>query len=880
MKAGNRRPLGYATRRTGVLGLILAMGLLTIAPAHGLEWGRSTTPGDVAVAAQGIDDPVCDLAAALTANARPQDALQVIDAYRAGSLTQRNACPVEYAKAQARTELATFLAGLSEEDFSTAMAVTGAHALSLSVREVCGADAQTNQADVVKACDQAVEPPTADTRTWSQRLGAGLTSLTTEWVPPLESVALSLLAFLAVVYLLALLGTRGFRPDSRILVGVHRSRGRWLAGTLLVLAGAAALFVHVTTSIPPDDRVMFPPLALLLAALTLGAAYGLAALMGSAFRLSVTATGADGKEKPDAVAHVIGLLNEMGADAPRGAEYPRGTDVTALKDAVFSALPTGNVAKIVVGIAGVFLPRAPWDVAIDDESADRHSVVIRRNGRSVFAAIVDRDLLGLRVPVNGRDGKPLKTPDGKDVLPDLHRATAAIVLSALRKPHGLSGLGGGTDWRSIALQAIATTDLEHTPEAAVGLLARAVHHDANNLAARLTLLRFRFRKSTTASELELYERELRDLVSRFQGVLDRGSVLRPAGASAIDEPAELSIEDARLLLQRARLNLVVALVNGAFAADAAHPDEGKLSEARQTAGLIVDSAVAAPEAVSMGIDAELRQLEASIVSNAQILSRVGLSELPFKATTALEHYQAGCHFATAPPAELSPETVRHHLSERIRHARREGLRGLRRPVLHRLRRRVVEDLQAESLRDQARTAINHFRLADSDPENAAWRTRDPQLALFRRTDAYREAFPRADADFFSLPGYEAFAETLKRLGMTDVEAMTAQDPVRLASLLRAPQPVAARMVAISQLAARVPAPLSSGRLTIASWITGKALDPTRPETADLAGAAEKRFAEEFTRPQIKVLREWIMQPGTVDTYLSLIRPVRSAWAVI
>jgi len=45
MKAGNRRPLGYATRRTGVLGLILAMGLLTIAPAHGLEWGRSTTLG-------------------------------------------------------------------------------------------------------------------------------------------------------------------------------------------------------------------------------------------------------------------------------------------------------------------------------------------------------------------------------------------------------------------------------------------------------------------------------------------------------------------------------------------------------------------------------------------------------------------------------------------------------------------------------------------------------------------------------------------------------------------------------------------------------------------------------------------------------------------
>ncbi|WP_454085347.1 hypothetical protein [Georgenia sp. Marseille-Q6866] len=588
-----------------------------------------TAPGAQAQTEEPTQDPTdraCALAGSLNAQARPQDARALIDEHRAAAAAHRRDCAPEYFEAQARTSLATVISTLADD---------GALApLRGQLSDVCGTSADT-RSEVLAACDVAVS--TEQPMTWSEDVASSLASFVERWAQPLRDLALTVLGFLAAVYVLARVQTRRLSPTRYVAlarIGASRRGAKVAAGVVVLAATAAFVFLVVWAPRASGDAPVIAAVAVGVLALTAWAVNSVARLLASSLRIAVTVRGADGKESTSATAHVIGILNELGARGPRGAQFPRGTDVSALDTAVISALPAGAVAKLLLAVLHVLVPRAPWEVSVDEECADRETVEVTHNGRSALVAVVDRDALGLRTPVLTASA-PLST--GAAILPDLHRMSAALVLGKLHEVHRFPGLGGATDGLSVGFQAVATSDFARDYDAAAPLLARAVGLDSANLAATLGLLHCRFRSASTAPDLRLYVDELAALLERLEHLRE-------------DDPA-----GAMLLICRARLNRLVARINLAFA-DGGDGAAG-LECARELATALVtdvDTRAAAP-----AVPAESITLLRAIGRNARILMVVGTNGSLEAPLTPLEHHQAACHYATAPTPDF--ERAVHHL---------------------------------------------------------------------------------------------------------------------------------------------------------------------------------------------------------------------------
>ena len=613
-------PVGGRVRAAVALltGLLVVLVLLA---APGAQAQTDDPTGDPT-------DRACALARTLNAQARPQDARALIDDHRAAASAQRRDCAPEYFDAQARSSLATVVSTL-EDDADLAP-------LRDQLATVCGTSAGT-RSEVLAACDVDVSADRPST--WSEDVASSVTNFVERWVEPLGDLVLAVLGYLAVVYVLARVWTRRISQARYVAlarIGAGR-RGAKVAAAVVVLAATAA-FVLLVVRAPhaSADALVIAAVSAGVLALTAWAVGLVARLLASSLRIAVTARGADGKESASATAHVIGILNELGARGPRGAQFPRGTDVSALDTAVISALPAGAVAKALLAVLHVLVPRAPWEVSIDEESADRETVEVTHNGHSVLAAVVDRDTLGLRTPV-GTASTSTSVPEPA-TLPDLHRMSAALVLAAMHHVHRFPGLGGATDGVSVGLQTVATSDFARDYDAAAPILARAVGVDSGNLAATLGLLHCRFRSASTAPELRLYVDELSGLLGRLETLGEED----PAGAT--------------LLACRARLNRLVAMINLAYA-DGGGGAAG-LEDARDEAETLVshvDTLVAAPTTPG-----DSTGLLRAIARNASILMAVGTDAgLVTQPLTPLEHHQAACHYATAPTP--NPERAVHHL---------------------------------------------------------------------------------------------------------------------------------------------------------------------------------------------------------------------------
>lgn len=613
-------PVGAPVRALAAALMTVLLLVLTLLAASGAQAQTEEPTRDPT-------DRACALARSLNEQARPQDARALIDEHRAAAAAHRRDCAPEYVEAQARTSLATVVSTLTDDaDLAP---------LRTQLSDVCDTSADT-RSEVLAACDVAVS--TDRPMTWSEDVASSLANFVEQWAEPLQDLALSVLGFLAAVYLLARVQTRRLSPAryaALARIGASRRHAKVTAGVVTVVATAAFVFLIVWAPSASGDAPVIAAVAVGVLALTAWAVNLVARLLASSLRIAVTVRGADGKESTSATAHVIGILNELGARGPRGAQFPRGTDVSALDTAVISALPAGAVAKLLLAVLHVLVPRAPWEVSVDEESADRETVEVTHNGRSALVAVVDRDALGLRVPVLTANSS---SSPKEATLPDQHRVSAALVLTKLHELHRFPGLGGATDGLSVGFQAVATSDFARDYDAAAPLLARAVGLDSGNLAATLGLLHCQFRSASTAPDLRLYVDELTALLDR----LERLSEDDPAGAM--------------LLICRARLNRLVARINLAFA-DGSGAAAG-VACARELAKALVtdvDALVTDPD-----VPAESIKLLRAIARNAQILMVVGTDagflEPPL---TPLEHHQAACHYATAPTPAL--ERAVHHL---------------------------------------------------------------------------------------------------------------------------------------------------------------------------------------------------------------------------
>ncbi len=260
-------------------------------------------------------------------------------------------------------------------------------------------------------------------------------------------------------------------------------------------------------------------MGLLLAVLLFTAVAGsvmFAYFLSSRLRVSVVIRDKTGKVDDAAVDKAVAYMTELGGSRPHGMQVPRATDVTALSGDVLVDAPTNKILAALKRIVQSALLFVPWTVTIDETGDDQISVVVARNGWVNNAATFSTTSLGLpdadaAPPKGGEASSAVSPPSDRR-----QKMAAAVVISTLATKHrGFESLCGATDWRSIGLHYIATTELDQEPVQAVTLLAQALNADPFNLPAQLASQYYRYKKSDTEAELLTFTNWLHARIDDF-----------------------------------------------------------------------------------------------------------------------------------------------------------------------------------------------------------------------------------------------------------------------------------------------------------------------------------------------------------------------------
>lgn len=221
--------------------------------------------------------------------------------------------------------------------------------------------------------------------------------------------------------------------------------------------------------------------------------------------LMIAGRNKDGADDAGLGEYVRVRLHALGSQPPRGIELSQATDVSSLPDGALNLLPAGTLAKLGALLVQLFQPATPWRVIVCEQVDSSISVVLLRNGKVAETVVIRRALLNLPAA--------LKDPTGSNLA--LRTAAAAFVLLTLaeRHPRLRRGLGGATDWRSVATQVIATDPAVTSADVKIELLSAAVAFDAGNLSAYAALVAVGYRHAST--ELD-YENRLAGLLSRIE----------------------------------------------------------------------------------------------------------------------------------------------------------------------------------------------------------------------------------------------------------------------------------------------------------------------------------------------------------------------------
>jgi hypothetical protein len=247
-------------------------------------------------------------------------------------------------------------------------------------------------------------------------------------------------------------------------------------------------------------------------------------------------------------AFVRARLHALGSHGPDGISVTQQTDVKSLPSEALSLIPEGTLAKLAQTLMQVFTPATPWRIDVTEQSDGSIVVSIQRNGTVADATVIRPTTLGLpdtrTADPPAPDAPTTPAPDAADATDwtvELRTAAAAFVLLTLsqRYEHLQKGLSGATNWRSVALQVIATDRASRlSQQDSKELLARAVAADGGNEAADVALLYARFRGATSQEDTWRYIGKLDGLISRISN--------------------EEGMTPLRL---RVRFNLMVALLN-------------------------------------------------------------------------------------------------------------------------------------------------------------------------------------------------------------------------------------------------------------------------------------------------------------------------------
>jgi hypothetical protein len=496
-----------------------------------------------------------------------------------------------------------------------------------------------------------------------------------------------------------------------------------------------------------------------------------------------------GKDPDEAGAgQLVGFLEQLSAERPRGIEVARGTDVTALKEVGLTAAPSNGVAAAALVLVNLLIPRAPWRVRVDAEDADKMSVTVTRNGRVIKTATIDRDSLGLRVALPGHDrtdggASAATNGDGGTVAyPDLHTMAAAVILTALVGEYDdIYGLYEATDWRSVGLCAIATFNFPDAKDR-LPLLARAIDYDPKNRLAQAAFHHAHARRSTDADCLDQYidwlDTEIESLDKEAQKPKDARKRFAPEWSP---------------YRRRLKMNRAVASVNKSYL-EGVNPTEHERDreKARKYAFDLVDDIFCEDPRLKI-VEGELSL--SGVVKGTEDACRVAFSMWPSAAAT----YAATClRTGQQVDVKIGGEYIREAEQQIISEKQRLG-------TLDAYNRACYFATADGKDRDEA---VKMLRISDEVPYLKEWRQKDPQLHEFRLTSLYRTKFLADPAEVLSyLEPFSAHKENLAAAGLdrdpTKFHRLAEKEPFRIARLLGVDILVVRRLSEIADMAAKL-----------------------------------------------------------------------------
>jgi uncharacterized membrane protein YgcG len=379
------------------------------------------------------------------------------------------------------------------------------------------------------------------------------------------SISLIAAAIIAGVVLLIVVGRE--RPPLRGL-------GYCLCAAVLILIILAALGIglqwHAAWLTGKSAAAIY---ALVLAALGLGL---VARTRGIGIGLLIQGHDKTGADDAGLGAFVRARLYSLGSQEPKGILVAQQTDTSTLPSGALGLIPAGTLAKLAALFVSLFAPPTPWRVDVTEQEDGSIVVSVRRNGRVADATVIRPSTLELpskqanggadaadSTAAAGADpsgGDSGGSGAGADWTIELRTAAATFVLLSLsrRYYHLKAGLCGASDWRSVALQVIASDPAcQLSAKERHAVLVHAVADDRENKAAELALLSDSYRTARSTDDLT-------DFATKLERLLDQ-----------MPESNEGTLP----LRLRSCLNLIVAYVNYAILTAGRPGQAGPRSEA-------------------------------------------------------------------------------------------------------------------------------------------------------------------------------------------------------------------------------------------------------------------------------------------------------------
>lgn len=327
----------------------------------------------------------------------------------------------------------------------------------------------------------AITSPQQFAQAWEQFAAA--------WIRPLQDSAAALfwlvIGFVVLARLLSLLPVWNMGRSDKYLLRTALGLGL----SFIVVASMAL--------------ISLTPLWHLAALMGLAGSVLLAAYTARRMALRIEVISDTGQADAGGTAELAAFVAELGNDSPKGRWLPQASDATGFQQSDIIGLPPNAFLAAALGLIQSVAGTAPWRVVVGAAKDGALGVEITRNRQGIQTVRVHRGLLAQSVQVDAAsdgDADPASADVG--TASDLYRlAAAAILIEVSKKYWGFDGLCGATDWRSVGLHFIATTDALNDKHRATTLLTCAVDDDPKNRLAVLALNWRRHRYATGADEI-------------------------------------------------------------------------------------------------------------------------------------------------------------------------------------------------------------------------------------------------------------------------------------------------------------------------------------------------------------------------------------------